>query len=63
MQCSSVISLPMLRVFSETGKFVIVNPQKFERQKYLWNVIVLQEKPIRDEKTKPQTATTMSLWF
>ena len=63
MQCSSVISLPMLHVFSETGKFVIVNPQKCERQKYLWNVIVLQEKPIRDEKTKPQTATTMSLWF
>ena len=63
MQCSSEISLPMLHVFSETGKFVIVNPQKCERQKYLWNVIVLQEKPKRDEKTKPQTATTMSLWF
>ena len=46
MQCSLELDfvVPMLHVFSETGKFVTVNKQNCEHQKYLWNVIVLQEK-------------------
>ena len=55
--CITIIFLTLVRFYLETHKTVNTD------QKYLWNVIVLQEINQLCEITKPQTAMVISLWF